>query len=124
MEDDKALRSAREIIDQAIAENRLGERLCYAFSVTFVLLGAFGLTFGMLKGEGTVALAGSIPEALFVPAFIFARRIRSENIAIRLLEVPLNRAETAQGAAEALGVFFKTTLIRASETLAQPVLRE
>jgi hypothetical protein len=40
--------------------------------------------------------------SLFWPSMSSARRIRKENIAIRLLEAPLSRADTAKEAAQML----------------------
>ena len=95
-------RTARQVIDQAIRENRFGERLLYAFAIVFVSAGLFALIFGVLWREGSVAVAGGIAAALFWPAMTQARQIRRENIAVRLLEEPLSRADTAKEAADAI----------------------
>jgi hypothetical protein len=95
-------RTAQEVIDQAIHENRFGEWLCYGFAIVFVLVGVGVLIAGAVLGHGLVSLAGSLASVLFWPAMSEARQIRKENIAIRLLEAPLGMAATAQAAAEAL----------------------
>jgi hypothetical protein len=95
-------RSAQQLIDQAIAENRLGERLCYILVVVFVVIGIGVIIWGASAGQGVVSIAGSIASLLFWPAMREARQIRKENMAIRLLEDPLSRAETAEEAARAL----------------------
>jgi hypothetical protein len=108
-------RSAKLIIDQAIRENRFGERLLYGFSATFVLAGVLTLVLGAVQGQGMVALAGSLGSSLFFPAMAQARAIRRENISIRLMEFPLSKAETAQEAAEALSDFFRGVLVNAQD---------
>lgn|SRR5215831_13328516 len=95
-------RTAREIIDQAIHENRVAEWLCYVFAGVFVAVGVGVLIAGAVAGQGLVALAGSIASTLFWPALSNARQIRKENMAIRLLEAPLSIAGTSKAAAEAL----------------------
>lgn len=99
-------RSAKDIIDQAINENRFGERLLYGFATIVVLVGAGAIVAGIVSKSGLVALAGAIASSLFVPAMNAARRTRRENISIRLLEAPLSRAETATEAADALRKVF------------------
>ncbi|MCI0464200.1 MAG: hypothetical protein L0Z62_45275 [Gemmataceae bacterium] len=91
------------MIDQAIKENRLGERLCYGFATAFVAVGmaAVGRALVVEQAVWMTALGASV-SALFWPALNAARQIRRENLAIRLLEVPLSRAETGQAAADML----------------------
>ena len=104
-------RTAREVIDQAIRENRPGEWLCYLFAVVFVVTGVGALIWGAVAGQGIVSVAGSIAGILFWPALREARQIRKENMAIRLLEVPLSMAGTAKAAAEALRDAFTTIFL-------------
>jgi hypothetical protein len=99
-------RTAKDIIDQAINENRFGERLLYAFATVVVLVGAGAIVAGIVSRSGLVALAGAIASSLFVPAMNAARRTRRENLCIRLMEAPLSRAETATEAADALRKVF------------------
>jgi len=106
-----AQRTAREVIDQAIHENRAGEWLCYVFAVVFVVVGVAVIIWGAAAGQGIVALAGSIASVLFWPALREARQIRKENMAIRLLEVPLSMAGTGKAAAEALREAFTTVFV-------------
>jgi hypothetical protein len=101
-------RSAQQVIDQAISENRFGEYLCYIFAVVFVLVGVGVVIWGAWIAQGTVSIAGSIAGILFWPAMQEAPQVRRENIAIRLLEAPLSLASTATAAAEALREAFIT----------------
>lgn len=99
-------RTAKEVIDHAIHENKTGERLLYSLCSAAAIAGIFVLVFATLNKEPILALAGSIPTALLWPAIRFARETRKENIALRLLEVPLSRAQTATAAAEMLRHLF------------------
>jgi len=104
-------RPAREIIDQAIEENKWNERLLYFIAVACVVSGMTALLFGLIKEQGVVAIAGGISSALFIPAMYQARKVRRENMAIRLLEGPLSKSETAKEASDALKEFFVETFI-------------
>ncbi len=102
-------RTAQQVIDQAIADNKPSEYLLYVFATVFVLCGMITLIAGLIQKEGLLALAGGVASTLFLPAMSQARQIRRENIAIRLLESPLSMAETTHDAAEALKDFFVDT---------------
>jgi len=73
-------RTDREVIDEAIRENRFGMYLLYGFASMFVLVGLTVLTVGMARSEGLVALAGAVGSTLFYPAFRLARQIRDQNM--------------------------------------------
>ena len=107
----KAPRTAKEIIDQAIEENKWNERLLYFIAVACVVSGITALIFGLIQEQGVVAIAGGIASALFIPAMHQARQIRRENIATRLLEGPLSSAATEKEASDALKEFFVHTFI-------------
>jgi hypothetical protein len=101
-------RPAREIIDQAISENQINERLLYAFSSVFVMIGTLAICWGVVRNVGLATIGGMVSSTLFLPAMQMARRIREQNIALRLLEVPLDRSESAEEAARLLRDFFAT----------------
>ncbi len=109
-------RTAEQVIDQAIGENKFSEYLLYAFATLFVLGGMATLIVGLVRSDGLVALAGGIAGALFWPAMNQARQIRRENIAIRLLERPLSMADTSNEAANALKDFFVNTFVSQKPT--------
>ncbi len=96
------VRSAKEVIDQVIAENQIPAYILYGFAIIFVLVGVFVVVWGVLKGITLSTAVGLISSSLFWPAMHSARRTRKENIAIRLLEAPLSRVDTAKEAAEML----------------------
>src|SRR5438874_8086606 len=80
-------RTAKQVIDQAIKENRRGEWLCYGFATVFVLAGLAVIGKSLLTEQSAWSTAiGAAVSALFWPAVSAARLIRRENLAIRLLE--------------------------------------
>jgi hypothetical protein len=103
-------RTANQVIDQAIKENRLGEYLLYLFSCTTFFVGIAALGIGAYNGEKLTASLGMVASAMFYPAMRLARKIREQNVAIRLLEIPLNNAKTAEEAALVLKAFFESTI--------------
>lgn len=105
--------SAYSVVDKAIRENRYGEIILYLLSILVVLTGIFAIIYGALKGEGLVALSGSIATALVFPAFKRAEEIRRQNIAIRLLEALLRTAETSEEAADAIKEAFQKVFTEA-----------
>ncbi len=95
-------RTPKLVIDQAIRDNRIPELLCYGFATVFVIAGLFTLIWGAVAGNGVIAIAGSVASTLFFPSLSAARALREDNIAIRLLEIALSKAETTEEAAKAL----------------------
>lgn len=102
-------RTTDQVINQAIEENRFGERMLYGFAVAFVLVGLSVLGYGLRRGDHIEAITGCVASSLFFPAMSQARKIREQNMAIRLLEIPLSNSTTAQEASEVLRLFFEST---------------
>ncbi len=102
-------RSPKQVIDQAILDNKSGERLLYLYSVSIALVGLAVLGWGIYKESNVLPIVGACMSGLLIPAVRLARSIRRENIAIRLLEAPLSLAETATEAASTLNQFFLDT---------------
>lgn len=96
--------SAYTAIDKVIQENRPAEWLLYIVSVLIVATGIFTIVFGTLKEQALLALVGSVPSAMIFPALWMARDIRRENMAIRLLEVPLRMAQSSEEAASSVRI--------------------
>jgi hypothetical protein len=108
-------RTARQVIDQAIADNRKQEWILYSFSITCVLTGLVLILWGLFHGDKIFAGLGTLSSALFWPAMRYARQIRRESIAIRLLEVPLSKAETETAACAMLERFFRDLMLDKSK---------
>lgn len=96
----KQIRSCHNVIDLALKDNRVAERLLYLLAFLIVIVGAFVLIWGVVMGQWVAISAGTVATALFWPAMREARQIRWENILIRLLEEPLSRADSAKVAAD------------------------
>jgi hypothetical protein len=90
-----AVRTAKEVIDQAINDNRFDKWILYGFAVAFGGIGMTVLLWSVWKGEAVAAVCGGLTTGLFWPAARMAERIRKQNLAIRLMEQPLSKAETA-----------------------------
>jgi hypothetical protein len=103
------VRTAREIIDQAIRENRFGERLLYLFAILFMVTGLCLMGVAVATKSPISAILGIVSSGLLIPAMQSARHTRQENISIRLLEAALNQADTSKEAAEALRTVFIET---------------
>ena len=95
-------RSADQVISQAIKENRPAEIILYTIASIVVLVGVFVIVYGLIYDLPIVSLAGAIAASLFIPAMKYAKRIRKENLSIRMLEIPLGRADTALEASQAI----------------------
>ncbi len=95
-------RPVMDVISQAIKENKGPERLLYIFATIVILVGSAVLVYGSISGQTVTTISGAISSSLFVPAMSYAKRIRKDNMSIRLLEVSLNRADTAKEAADAI----------------------
>ena len=104
------VRTAKEIIDEAIQENRFAGYILYGLAIVFVLVGLSVLIYGVMNSDNISKLLGVVSSALFWPSMTAARRTRKENIAIRLLEAPLSRADTAKEASEMLRDLLKKIL--------------
>ena len=99
-------RTPKLVIDQAIRENRRPEWICYGIAITLVLGGLFTLIWGTVSGAAIATVVGAVATSLFYPALSAARQIREDNIAVRLLEIPLSEAKTAEDAARTLNEAF------------------
>jgi hypothetical protein len=104
-------RTPRQVIDKAIEENRFGEWLLYSLATAFAVIGLVVLVWAALSRQPIVAIAGGISGSLFWPAIRSARQTRKESIAIRLLEAPLSRADTAEQAATMLHYVFRDLML-------------
>ena len=97
--------NVHEIIDRAIEENRWRERVLLGFAILFVGLGTFVLLWGLVH-DSALAYAGIVESLLFVPAVLLIRTVSRENMALRMLEIPLRKAKTAEEAASVLMRYF------------------
>jgi len=101
-----AVRMARAVIDAALKENRPWEQLCYWIIVASVVAGILVLLIGAWVGSIATMFATSTMGVFIWPALRASIEYRKENMAMRLMELPLSRAATADQAADAISVVF------------------
>jgi hypothetical protein len=102
-----APRTAKQVIDQLIKENRWWEWLCFIAACTFLAIGVAVIIRAMLTEQADVlTIVGGACTSLIWPSLAHARQIRKENQALRLLEIPLSKAETAEKAADMIREMF------------------
>src|SRR5262249_35726208 len=95
-------RTAKEIIDQAISENRGREILLLVLAAGIVVVGCSVLVYGAATGQAIAAVAGAVANLILWPAMREARQIIKENKMTRMLEFPLSQAGSAKASAEML----------------------
>lgn len=114
-----ARRTERDVIDDAIREGRTGTRIAYA-SIIVGVVGAVAAIVQAIVTEQWLWTVGSGVTAVWLwPCFRFAQRIRNQSLAIRLLEIPLSKAESSEEAAKVLVSFFENTLAGPQEGVAR-----
>jgi hypothetical protein len=74
------MRTAEEVINQAISENRLPEYILYGMSTIFVLGGIGLIVWSLVHNFGWGAVAGAGLDGLAFPAFAQTKRLRQENL--------------------------------------------
>jgi hypothetical protein len=105
-------RSPKQIIDQLIKENRRWEWLWFITACIFLLIGAGVIVRAMLVDQSDVLTGvGGACNFLIWPTLAHSRRIQKENQAIRLLEIPLNNAETDKKAADTISEMFVAVFV-------------
>src|SRR5580658_3129105 len=112
MQDMAGPRSAKQVIDQLIKENRWWEWYCFIAACLFVLLGVGVIVRAVLVEQSDVlTVVGGACNLLIWPSLAHAQRIRKENQAMRLLEIPLSKAETAEKAADMIREMFVAVFV-------------
>ena len=107
-----APRSAKQVIDQLIKENRWWEWFCFIAICAFLLVGVGVIVRAMLVDQSDVlTVVGGVCNVLIWPSLGHARRIRKENQMMRLLEIPLSKAETAEKAADMIREMFVAVFV-------------
>jgi len=96
------MRTEQEVINDAIQENRIPEYLLYGVAILFVLTGEALIGAAIYNREALDAIAGVALNGLGWPAYRAIREIRHNNMMMRLLEVPLSKAESEEEAARML----------------------
>jgi hypothetical protein len=118
------MRTATDVINQAISENRKPEWLLYCFAAVFVLTGEIVIGWALSAKTPLTTLVGVALNGLAWPAFRETRSLRAENLMLRMLEVPLSKTQTAEEAAkmltEAFALHFKDRVHGSVKVAAAP----
>lgn len=85
----------------------MGQVLAYLAIVVSLIGGIAGLIQASLGQQPLVAVLSGVLSVCIWPSLRFALLVRRQNIALRLLEIPLNQARTAEEMAKLLREFFK-----------------
>jgi hypothetical protein len=96
------MRTAEQVINQAITENRKLEYVLCGFSVTFVVAGVGLLVWFVAHGSAISGIGGIALNGLAWPAYHHTSKLRQQNLMLRMLEIPLSKARTAEEAAKML----------------------
>ncbi len=107
-------RTPREVIDQAIREGRPGLWLAYVSIVVSLCGGVFGLLEASRNQQPLVAVLGGLLSTCIWPSMQHALKVRHQNVALRLLEIPLNQAQSSAEMAKLLQDFFREAYFRTS----------
>ena len=103
-------RPVTEVIDQVIQENLIGTWLVYIIIALSICGGVAAFVQAFLTSNWLWSATSGVPAAFLWPALQYTLKVRKQNQAIRLLEIPLNLAETQAEAAQTLQDFFVTTM--------------
>jgi hypothetical protein len=96
------MRTVTDVINQAIGENRRPEYLLYTFACIFVLTGEALIGWSIYTRLPLTSIVGVALNGLAWPAYNATRQLRAENLMLRMLEIPLSKAKTADEAAKML----------------------
>jgi hypothetical protein len=96
------MRTVTDVISQAIEENRRPEYLLYTFACIFVLTGEALIGWSIYARLPLNSVIGLMLNGLAWPAYNATRQLRAENLMLRMLEIPLSKAKTAEEAAKML----------------------
>ena len=103
-------RTPRNVIDDAIAEARPWDIICRCGVVVFGLTGCVAILVGVFYQNPWVGLAATAPSGLCYAALRQAAQIRRGNQSLRLMELALAHATTAEEDRRYLCEVFKITL--------------
>ena len=107
-------RTPQEVIDQAIREGLPGLYLAYVSIVVSLCGGVFGIWEASRNQQPLVAVLGGVMSVSIWPALQHALKVRQQNVALRLLEIPLNQARSSEEMAKLLQEFFREAYFRTS----------
>jgi len=96
----------KEVIDQAIQDNRVPMVILYVFACMFVISGVLLITPSIWNRMPLAAVSGAALNGLTWPAVGVTRVLRQQNPMLQMLESLLTKARTEEEAAKMLGTAF------------------
>ena len=105
-------RTPKEVIDQAIREGHPGLWLAYISIMVSLGGGVFGLLEASRNQQPLVAVLGGLMSLCIWPSMQHALSVRKQNVALRLLEIPLSQAQSSKELAQLLRDFFREAYFR------------
>ena len=99
-------RTAKAVIDDAIRETAGYDALCWWGLVVFGLTGVLTIFASVWQGNAGIGAVGTVPTVLCWPAIRYAIRIRQGNVALRMLELALDKAKSSEQALQAINQAF------------------
>jgi F0F1-type ATP synthase assembly protein I len=103
-------RPTSAVINQAIEENKAGQRILYLAAFFCLVTGVVILIWQIHHQQPVMAILGFLLALLSLPLFTWIKSTKKQNLALRLVEVPLSRADTAKQAAELVSKLFKQSM--------------
>lgn len=86
--------------------------LCFIAASVLLLVGVGVICRAFFIEQSLVlTVVGGVANVLVWPSLAMGQRIRKENIAIRMLELPLGMAKTEEAAADTLRDFFSSMFV-------------
>jgi hypothetical protein len=107
-----AARTTQDVINDALRENSRGVVVCYGLAIMLAVVGCFGFVWGAVHGDWAPSLGGPAITAISWPALGYARNLWNAKMMIRLYEIPLANASTADQAAAALQKLFTAVFLQ------------
>lgn len=102
------LRSPRSVINEAIRETAAWDTICRYGVVLFGLTGVVTILGSLWAGSPLTAIAGAVPTGLCWPCIRYASTIKRGNVALRMLELALDQAKSAEQAYAAINKAFES----------------
>ncbi len=101
-------RSARSVINEAIRETAGWDTICWYGVILFGLTGVVTILGSLWTSSPMTAVVGAVPTSLCWPCIHYATMIKRGNVALRMLELALDQARSAEQAYAAINKAFES----------------
>ena len=100
------------VINEAIRETAGWDTICRWGVVLFGLLGTGTILVSLYTGNSLTAMVGAVPAGLCWPCIHYASTIKRGNVALRMLELALDQAKSAEQAYAAINKAFESHYVK------------